>query len=143
MSEVSWPMGMDRDLSTRPLVFNPEGFLVAMLEDDEAAQEARAGLEDAGFASDDLRVYRSKEILKDHDRFLAERSMTRRVVGAITDDPASIELYFDYAEAGRAALWVHVPDERDASRAIRGLTDHKVLHVRHYGKDTQEDIHIE
>lgn len=136
-------MGMDRDLSTRPLVFNPEGFLVAMLEDDDAAEEARAGLEDAGFASDDLRVYKSKEILEDHKRFLAERSMTRRVVGAITDDPASIELYFGYAQAGRAALWVHVPDERDASRAIRGLTDHKVLHVRHYGKETQEDIHIE
>jgi hypothetical protein len=56
VNEVVWPMGIDRDLSTRPLVFNPEGFLVAMLEDDDAAEEATADLEDAGFARDDLRV---------------------------------------------------------------------------------------
>jgi hypothetical protein len=135
-------MGMDRDLSTRPLVFNPKGFLVAILEHDGAAQEARASLEDAGFASDDLRVYRSKEILDDHERFLAERSRTRRVVGAMTDDPATIEQYFGYAREGRSALWVHVPEQRDATRAIRYLADHKVLHIRHYGHDNQEDIHV-
>jgi hypothetical protein len=135
-------MGMDRDLSTRPVVFNPQGFLVAMLQDDHAAQEASAGLEDAGFASDDLRVYRSKEILDDHERFLAERSRTRKVVGAMTDDPKTIELYFGYARDGHSALWVHVPDKRDASRAIRCLAEHDVLHIRHYGHDEQEDIHV-
>ena len=133
---------MDRDLSSRPMVFDPKGFLVAILEDENAAEEARAGLENSGFSSDDLRVYASKEILADGERFFAERSMTRKVVGAMTDDPATIELYFRYASEGRSALWVHVPDKRDATRAIRYLADYEVLHIRHYGQDGQEDIHV-
>jgi hypothetical protein len=35
---------------------------------------------------------------------------------------------------------VHVPN--DAERAIRGLADHQVLHIRHYGHDRQDDFRI-
>jgi hypothetical protein len=58
--EVVWPMGMtdqDPSLADRPLVFNPQGFLVAILEDDDHAEQARAALQKAGFADRDLRVY--------------------------------------------------------------------------------------
>jgi hypothetical protein len=96
----------------------------------------------AGFADRDLRVYTSQQILDDHKRFLAQRTLPRRVVGAITDDPDTIELYFGYARAGRSALWVHVPEDDDAERAVRGLADHQVLHFRHYGHDSQQDLHI-
>jgi hypothetical protein len=61
---------------------------------------------------------------------------------AVTDDPDTIELYFGYARAGRSALWVHVPDDADADRAVRYLADHQVLHFRHYGHDSQQDLHI-
>ena len=44
-------MGMERDLSTRPLVFNPEGFLVAILDNTEACERARTALLEAGFAT--------------------------------------------------------------------------------------------
>jgi hypothetical protein len=37
---------------------------------------------------------------------------------------------------------VHVPEEADAKRAIRGLADDQVLHIRHYGHDTLQDLHI-
>jgi hypothetical protein len=39
-------------------------------------------------------------------------------------------------------LWIHVPDDADAKRAVRALADHPVLHFRHYGHDSQQDIHI-
>jgi hypothetical protein len=39
-------------------------------------------------------------------------------------------------------LWVHVPDEADAKRAVRALADHQVLHFRYYGHDRQDDLHI-
>ena len=135
-------MGMDRDLSSRPLVFNPKGFLVAILEDERACEEARAGLMDAGFAEADLRVYTSEEILSDHEVYLKKRSTARRVVGALTDDQATIDLYFGYAREGRGALWVHVPQEVDASKAIRGLADHGVLHYRYFGRDREVDIGV-
>ena len=144
-NDVVWPTGMsDQDPAARdrPLFFNPQGFLVAILEDADQAEQAKATLAAAGFADRDLRVYTSSQILDSWQRFQAERSLGQRVVGAVTDDPDTIELYFGYARAGRSALWVRVPDEADADRAVRCLADHQVLHFRHYGHDTQQDLHI-
>jgi hypothetical protein len=132
----------DPPARARPLVFDPKGFLVAMLEDADQAERAKAALAAAGFDEKDLRVYTSQEILDSWERFLVERSVPQRVVGAITDDPDTIEQYFGYAREGRAALWVHAPDRDEANRAVRHLTDYQVLHVRYYGHDGQEDIHI-
>jgi hypothetical protein len=143
--EVVWPTGMsDQDPAARdrPLVFNPQGFLAAILEDADQAERARAALEGAGFADLDLRVYTSQQMLGSWERFQAERSLAQRVAGAVTDDPDTIELYFGYARQGHAALWVHVPDEADAKKAIRSLADHEVLHIRYYGHDRQDDLHI-
>ena len=143
--EVVWPTGMsDQDPAARerPLVFNPQGFLVAILNDADQADQAKTTLADAGFAETNLRVYTSQQILDSWERFQAERSLAQRVAGAVTDDPETIELYFGYARQGHAALWVHVPDEADAKRAIRGLADHEVLHIRYYGHDRQDDLHI-
>ena len=143
--EVVWPTGMsDQDPAARdrPLFFNPQGFLVAIMEDADRAEQARATLADAGFADRDLRVYTPQQILDSWERFQAERSLAQRVAGAVTDDPDTIEQYFGYARQGRAALWVHVRDDADAKRAVRGLADHQVLHFRHYGHDRQDDIHI-
>ena len=143
--EVIWPMGLsDQDpaLADRPLAFNPKGFLVAILDDDDSAEQARAALQQAGFADRDLRVYTSQQILDDHQRYLAQRSLARQVVSAVTVDPDSLKRYLDRAREGRAALWIHVPDDADAKRAVRLLADHPVLHLRHYGQDSQEDLHL-
>jgi hypothetical protein len=99
-------------------------------------------LAEAGFAETGLRVYTSQQILDDHERFLARRTVARRVVGGLTDDPDTIKLYYGYARDGRSALWVHVPDDADADRAVRGLADHQVLHFRYYGHHSQQDLHI-
>jgi hypothetical protein len=123
-------------------VFNPKGFLVAILENTEACARARTALLEAGFGAEDLRVYTSREILEDHEVYLAARSRTRRVVGTLTDDQATIDLYFGYANEGRGALWVHVPEKHDASRATRCLIDHQVLHYRYFGSDEELDIHV-
>jgi hypothetical protein len=37
---------------------------------------------------------------------------------------------------------VHVPDDADAKRAVRGLADYQVLYIRHYGHDRQDDFHV-
>jgi hypothetical protein len=126
----------------RPLFFNPQGFLVAIVQDADQAERARAALAEAGFADRDLRVYTSPQVLDSWERFLAERSLAQRAVGAVTDDPDTIELDFGYAREGRSALWVHVPDEADADRAVRCLADHQVLHFRHYGHNRQQDLHL-
>jgi hypothetical protein len=106
----------------RPLFFQPQGFLVAILEDADQAEQANATLAEAGFAQTDLRVYTSQQILDSWQRFQAERSLAQRVAGAFTDDPDTIEQYFGYARAGRSALWVRVAGQgrRRSSRARPG-----------------------
>lgn len=143
--EVVWPTGMsdqDPPARERPLVFNPHGFLVAILQDADQAEQAKTTLAQAGFADRDLRVYTSQQILDSWERFQADRSLAQRVAGALTDDPDTIEFYFGSARQGRSALWVHVPEDADAKRAVRALADHQVLHIRHYGHGRQDDLHI-
>jgi hypothetical protein len=126
-------MGMDRDLSTRPLVFDARGFLVAILKDEDEARRASAQLVAGRFAPEEFRVYSAQEILEDHERYLAQRSAPRRLVAALTDDKHDIELYFAFAAEGCSALWVHVPTREDASRAIRNLDGYAVRHYRYFG----------
>jgi hypothetical protein len=145
INKVGWPTGRsDHDPAARdrPLVFNPQGFLVAILNNADQANQAKATLAEAGFADRDLRVYTSRQILDSWEQFQTQRSLPQRLAGAITDDPATIEQYFGYARQGHAALWVHVPDDADANRAVRALADHQVLHFRHYGHHRQQDLHI-
>ena len=97
---------------------------------------------EVGFADTDLRIYTCQQILDSWERSQADRSLAQRVVGALTDDPESIKRYFGYARDGRPALWVRVPDDADAKRAVRCLADHQVLHIRHYGHGRQDDIHV-
>jgi len=130
------------DLSAVPLVFDARGYLVVILENAGEAERARLTLRSAEFAANDLRVYTSEQILENHERFLAQRGVTRRVVGALTDDQDTISLYFGYAREGRAALWARVPDRETANRAVAALADLDVLHIRHYGQHDQDDIHI-
>jgi hypothetical protein len=104
--EVVWPTGMsdqDPGARERPLVFSPEGFLVAILEDADQAEQARMALAEAGFAETNLRVYTSQQILDSWERFQAERSLAQRVAGAVTDDPDTIESSCTSGMPARAA----------------------------------------
>jgi len=144
--EVLWPVGttdLDPDLGARPMVFRPKGFLVAILSDAAEAERAATALKAAGFADRELRMFTGEQILADYARYLAQPSLSRRVVGAITDDPETLELYHGYARDGRAALWVHVADDHEANRALRYLADFATLHIRHYGDRRQTDLHLE
>jgi hypothetical protein len=70
------------------------------------------------------------------------RRTDRSPIASAPSASLTAELYFGSARQGRAALWVHVSDEANAKRAIRNLADHQVLHIRHYGHDRQDDLHI-
>src|SRR5688572_10258955 len=104
----------DRDPPTRSSSDSPQGFLILIFDGTAEAGEAKGALQEAGFVEEDLRIYASEQILADHDRYMAQRATTAPVVGTPTDDRGTIELYFGYAQQGRAALWVRVPNRSDA-----------------------------
>jgi hypothetical protein len=143
--DIVWPVGMsdqDPDAASRPMVFDPRGFLVAILADADEAERAALALHDAGFAERELRVFTGRQMIDDYTRYTEQQGLARRVVAALTDDQATIDLYFGHARDGRAALWVHVSDD-DADRAIRALADHATLHIRHYGHRGQSDFSLQ
>ena len=143
--EVVWPWGMtehDPDPATRPWVFRPRGFLVAVLADDERAEAAKAALRAAGFAERHLRSYPGRQVREDRERFLAQQGTLRRVVGELTIDSDAVALFSDYARQGRTFLWVYARDRDNANRAVHSLANLEVLHIRYYGHDTLEDIHV-
>lgn len=143
--EVVWPWGMterDPDPASRPWVFNPVGFLLAVLEDDAEAERAGAALEEAGFTAKEHRSYSGEQVIRDRDRFHAQQSAARRLVERVTIDNEAVQLLLDYAVAGRAFLWVRVPQREDANRAIRALSASKVLYFRYYGDAGVEDIRM-
>jgi hypothetical protein len=143
--DIVWPVGTtdrDPDLADRPMVFHPKGFLVAILPDADAAERAATELHAAGFADRKLRIFTSTQILEDYARYTGQPSLTHRVAGALTDDRETIDLYHGHARDGRAALWVHVVDDEEARRAIRGLSGSAALHIRHYGHRRQRDFYL-
>ena len=142
-NEVVWPWGMterDPDPASRPWVFNPVGFLLAVLDDDAEAERAGAALEQAGFTAAEYRSYAGAQVLQDRERFQAQQSAARKLVEKVTIDTEVLQRLLEYAHAGRAFLWVHAPRREDANRAIRGLSANKVLYFRYYGDAGVEDI---
>lgn len=137
--EVDWPHNAEHEL---PLIFNPKGFLVAILPDDAATERARAALQTSGFAATDLRVYTCEEIRHEHGRYLKERGLARKVLSRVTERESDYEFYSRLASEGRGALWVHVAERRDASRAIRYLVDLEILHYRYFGHDEELDLPV-
>jgi hypothetical protein len=145
-TDIVWPVGttdQDPDLSARPMVFHPRGFLVAILPDAEEAERAAAALREAGFTDQKLRIFTNEQILDDYARYTAQPSLPRRVVATVTDDPDTIALYYGHARDGCFALWVHVTDDEEANRAIRGLADCATRHIRHYGHRRQSDFYLQ
>jgi hypothetical protein len=140
-----WPWGMgedDPDPSTRPWVFNPRGFLLAVLGDAGAAEQARSALVDVGFPEHHSRSFTGEQVLEDRARFEAQQGAARRLVEKVTIDTEVFKLLLEYAHAGRAFVWIRAPRREDANQAIRGLSTHQVLYFRYYGDAGVEEIRM-
>lgn len=116
-----------------------DNVLVAMVSDPE---DAEVTLRVLGFGHDQLRSYTSEQILEYDNAFRSNRGLLDRAVGSIVDDNAAMAEYVEYARAGAGAVWVQAADRDDASRVIRHLTDHGLLHAWFHGREGMEVIHL-
>ncbi|MDQ4091802.1 MAG: hypothetical protein M3163_16125 [Actinomycetota bacterium] len=143
--EIVWPWGMDEgdpDPASRPWVFNPVGFLLAVLADTAEAERARQALQAVGFPEGHSRTFSGEQVLEDRARFEAQQGTARRLVEKVTIDTEAFNLLLNYAHAGRAFVWIRTPERDDANRAIRGLSAHQVLYFRYYGDAGVEEIRM-
>jgi hypothetical protein len=103
--ENVFPMDTDRNPSSRPSKWRPQGYLVTILADAEEAKRAEDALVQSGIAPRDVKLYRSEEILANHEIYMGRRSAPGKAVGAFVDDAEGRELYLGYAREGRCAMW--------------------------------------
>jgi hypothetical protein len=130
------------DPSPRPWKFHPEGYLVVILASTDEGQRAVAALLAAGFAAHGMKVYPGKQILEDYELYASRRALTDRATELFVHDLESKELYLGYAREDRCALWLRLPDEDDAGKALRVLADSDYLFARYYGSDKQTDFRV-
>jgi hypothetical protein len=140
--ENSFPMDVDRDPSSRPWKFRPEGYLVVILADGDEGQRAETALIAAGFTARDVKRYTGEQILENYEVYKEQRTITDKVIGAVVDDSEARDLYLRYAREGRSALWLRLPDEADVPKALRVLADHDYIHTRYYGSGQQADFEV-
>ena len=140
--ENTFPMDVDRDPSSRPWKFRPEGYLVVILSDGDEGQRAETALVAAGFAARNVKSYTGEQILENYEVYKDRRTITDKVVGAVVDDSESRDLYHGYAREGQSAVWLRLPDETDVPKALRVLADHDYLHTRYYGSEQQADFEV-
>jgi hypothetical protein len=142
-SENAFPMDFYADdPSPRPWKFQPTGYLVAILADDEEGRKAEAGLIAAGFDARDVKVYTGTQILENYDTYVGRRNLTDSVAGAVIDDAEGKALYLGYAREGRSALWLRLPDESHVRKAMVALADFDYSHARYYGEHGQTDFQV-
>ena len=123
-----------------PWFSSTRGLLLAVLEDADHAGRAVAALRGAGFSGQAVRVYSGERVLDDYRCYTTQRSMLRRVACALTADQESNDLYVRYARDGCSAVWICVPDDEAANRAVRHLAGSQPLYLRYSGRYRQRDI---
>ena len=94
-----------------------------------------------GFASRDIKLYTGEQILATFESYKQQRNLADRVVGVVSDIEGR-DLYLEYAEEGRSALWMRIPNEDRVAKALRAIADRDHLHTRYYGADTETDYHV-
>ena len=141
--EATFPMDItERDPSSRPWKFRPEGYLVVILSDADEAHVAETDLVAHGFVPRDIKLYTGEQILATHEVYKGQRDLADKVVGAFADDSEARELYLRYAREGRCALWMRIPDEDLVRKALRVLADRDYVHTRYYGAGTETDYRV-
>ena len=144
VDETTFPMDVtEKDPSSRPWNYKPQGYLVVIVADPEEARRAEAALVQAGFAPKDIKRYKGKQILENQQEYMRRRSfITKLAAPFVAEDVEGRELYLAYAREDRCAMWVRILDERWVGKALRVLADFDCLHERYYGHDAEHDFHI-
>jgi hypothetical protein len=121
--------------------FYPKGYVIAVVEDDGAAEGAAAAVRAAGFPGEEVRLFAGDEVLAIHERYLKERSVLQRIGGAFpSEEAAALGEYLDAARGGRRFLTVHAPESAEADRVATALADQPIAMIRHYGQRTIRDL---
>jgi hypothetical protein len=125
-------------------VWYPKNYVISALD----AAEGPPTMEDlfaAGFGRDAVYLHDSAEMRVVRQQIVEGRSPMQRaaaaLTGAVTDEGAMAQDYFDEADGGASLLGVLCPEPRLVENARRVLKAHGARHIRFYGGNSVTDLH--
>jgi trehalose-6-phosphatase len=122
-------------------VYYPTGYVVAILPDDETAQQASEALAAAGFSADDVRAHPGQEVVDRHEQFLNDRGTAERMLAAIpSHEREALDEYIEEAREGSAFVTVQAPQEDRVKRAHAVLAELGAYGMRHYDRASLHDL---
>jgi hypothetical protein len=135
-----WPFEQPADGTLRPWYLTATGYLEALFSDPEEAQRAQRGLLQHQIPQEELRLYRSEEILRILSQLQEARPIVAKAVAALVAEPDAKQRLLDNAWTGGAALWLVAPTIDRAGHLVRLLADYDYSSLRYYGDHGVTDI---
>jgi hypothetical protein len=123
----------------------PRGSVVGILTDDAAFEDARRGLEQAGFTADHYEVLHGDEGLARIDvggeAHGKSGAMLRRIQDTLSDDAEHVRQYAEHLRDGHYVVGVAVHDDKAAKqRAADAFRAAHAEFVHYYAKNYVEDL---
>jgi hypothetical protein len=117
-------------------ILNPIGHVILAFKDDAVTIEAVAALRAAGFAEEDILVYRAEEATPR----LRERVQTVSGAAGFGYEITLMRRYLAYAEQGAGWLIVYAPDERAVAHIVEVARRFQALCAVRYHRLANEDL---
>jgi hypothetical protein len=135
-----WPLEQPAEGTLRPWYFRATGYLMVLFSDPEEAQRAQRGLLQHKVPQEELRLYKSEEILRIVAQLQEERSILAKAVAALVADPSVKQRFLATARTGGATLWLVAPTRDHADHLVGLLADYSYSFLRYYGDDGVADV---
>ncbi|MDQ3699466.1 MAG: hypothetical protein M3442_00925 [Chloroflexota bacterium] len=121
--------------------YYPKGYVVAVVDSAEMAEQAASELRSGGFTEGDVRTYSGQTVVENHEQFLRQRNVLQRIGSAFaSDEKEAVDEYIEEARRGRHFITVHAPEEEHMERARQVLAPKGAYKMRHYGPSVMTDL---
>ena len=121
--------------------YYPTGYVVAVFDGSDRAEQAAQALGEAGCDADQTRVFSGEEVLAIDRRFRQERTPAQWLGGLLAaDEGEAQQQYLEAAQRGGAVVTVHAPHLDEAQRVAAILAQHGAHALHHYGPTVMTDL---
>ncbi len=124
--------------------FYPKGYVVAVVDDPQAAQRAFEALQNAGWAGEEARLWTGEQVLAKHQQFMEHRSLAQRVgasIGSGSPEDVALKRYLEQARHGHLFLTVHAPNSNQVEQIHGILDDYNAHTIKYYAAAGVADVH--
>ena len=121
--------------------FYPKHYIVAVIPEQDQAQQAVAALREAGHPEQEARLWTGAEVLDRYNTFLQKRNVLERLGSYLpSDEHEALQQYVSEAEEGQYFVTVYAPHPDQIERARDILAKHGASDMHYYGEFVMTDL---